>query len=258
MTENYDRDGDQLEYRPVFAPAIVALIISLLGVAAIFSTVFVLVNILAAGLAVFAIVRIGNGERYAGLRLAQVALLLAIGFSSFSLVSNFGKAVYVRYQGKMCGLKVANLIREGRFPDVYQYTLKESQRKPKGFDLASFYDIPEEMPESPSRTFMEYVRWIKTPPVSLLEEDGLEGDLKYLGYGNIEISNTNNQMKVPCNYEYQPKSPEVERSKFQMTFIRQYYPEDKIAKWRLLGFTIQEGPEGSSELIQIKGSKKSP
>lgn len=257
MTKIHDRDSNELEYRPLFAPAIVAFIISLLGVAAIFSMVFVLVNILAAGLAIYSILRIGNAQRHAGLRIAQAALLLAIGFSSFSLVNNFGKSVYIRYQGKMCGLRVAELVREGRFPEVYQYTLKESQRKPKGTDWESLYEIPEEKPESPDRTLMEYVRWKMTPPVSLLEEDGLAGELAYLGYGNLEISTGNNQIKVPCNYEYRPKSPDVAGTKFQIVFIRDYYPEDSIAVWRLLGFAIQEGPKADSEIIQVQGSKNS-
>lgn len=256
MAETYDRDSDELEYRPVFAPAIIAFLASLLGAAAIFSTVFVLVNILAAGLAIFSIIRIGTAERYAGLKIAQSALLLAVAFSSFSLVNNFGKSVYIRYQGKMCGLKIAELIQEGRFPEIYEYTLQESKRKPKGTDLDSFYEIPEVKPESPSRTLMEYVRWKMTPPVSLMEEDGLEGELAYLGYGHLETSTGNRRIRVPCNYEYRPKSPDIEASKFQMLFVREVNAEGNLAKWRLQGFKIQEGPKAEAEVLQIQGSKK--
>ncbi|MDG2013344.1 MAG: hypothetical protein P8J33_07555 [Pirellulaceae bacterium] len=256
FNESADDSLSELEYKPIFGLSIVAFVLSLLGVASVISPPMVILNVIAAILAIFSISKIEISKRYAGMKIAQTALFLAVLFSAFSLTSTFGRSWYVCYQAKLCGEKVADLISEGRYPEAFQYTVEPNKRKPQGTDLEQLYKIPEDISMQPSQEVMRYVSWIRNPPISIIEEDGRQGDLQFLGFGRVEIDTESKRIAVSCNYRYQPKSRDLQASKFEMIFRRILEPDSSEANWQMLGFGIQEGPKGEIEMIKITGPQK--
>ena len=244
------------EYKPIYGLSIVAFILSLLGVASIISPPFVIVNLITIILAIFSISKIDVSKRYAGMKIAQMALFLAVLFSAFSLTSTFGRSWYICYQAKLCSVKVADLIRAGRYPEAFQYTVEPRKRKSQDTNLEQLYQIPDDISTQPSQSVMRYASWISNPPISIIEEDGRQGELQFLGYGRIESDPESNRTAVACNYKYQPKSKDLQASKFEMIFRRILKPGSTEADWQMLGFGIQEGPKGEIEMIKITKPSK--
>ncbi|MGI9518170.1 MAG: hypothetical protein ACR2NP_14035, partial [Pirellulaceae bacterium] len=178
----YDNQLDkELDYKPVYKQAILALVLSLACGLTLAFPGLIFLNVAVVGLAIFSISKISGSGQFVGLKVAQLALLIAVGTAAFSLSHNLGRTWYLNRVAKAHSLIIAHLMMEGRYPEAFEYTVSPRRRQPQGTDLNQYYEIPEN-PDKPPPS-MELLIWLDQPPINIIERDRRQGTLTKLGHG---------------------------------------------------------------------------
>ena len=250
----FDRNPDpELEYKPVSKLAVLALV---LGIASLLTTAFpllVVINVLAIGVAIFAIASISRSQNSVGLRAAQLALFLATVSAVFSVTHSWGRAWHVNRMAGEKSLVIGNLLMEGRYPEAFEYSIMPGERQPKGTDLKEYYlSSFRDGGPPPTQNQIQFLQWINQPPISIFRNDQHQGQLKQIGHGSFKLTDPFAE-SATCIFRYEPRTPGLEASTFQMVFVRRRIKDSRDANWRLLLFEVLAGPKVENKMIQIGG-----
>lgn len=250
IDEYRDPDVPGADYRPVFRPAVVALIISIPGLISIAWPPALALNFIAAVVAFYSVVRIGDQSEFIGLKMAKAALLIALISGSFSVTYYGGRLWYLNRTAYEHSRVIADLIMNGRYAEAFEYSIDPPRRQPKGTNLVQYYAMPDRAAAPPPG--LDVLVWKAEVPLSVMEEDDRNGALYFEGFGRYRITDFR-ATAVTCIYRYEPALPELQATTFQMVFVRKKFKEPLGVAWRLYLFDVLSGPQTEKKLLKIGG-----
>lgn len=257
MSENNELrdypDDQAVLYKPIHGLSIVALLVAIASLLVIAFPPLIILNMIAAVLAIFSIRHLTKSERFVGLTTAKIALFLAVVSAVFSTTHVLGRAWYLNRTARKHTLVIANLIMEGRYGEAYEYSIDPQLRKPEGTDLAAYYNINVSSKPTVPPPSMEIKIWQAVPPLEIIEKDNRRGKLRFIGYDQYKKLNDPFWEPLACVYKYEPASPDLDATTFQMVMLRRRNTAAKNTNWRLYLFDILAGPRAEKKQITIGG-----
>lgn len=239
---DYDPDDPSAIYKPVNGLAILSILLALFSLLTIAFQSMVILNMIAAVVAMISIRQIVREPRYVGLKVAQTALFLTILAGTISLGYSWGRSAYLNGTAKAFSKTLMQLIMERRYGEAFEYSIDPMRRQPEGTDLTSYYNNSSIATPGKVPPMGEILTWLATPPLSIIEEDNHQGELRFVGFDQYKL-NDHTWTPIACIYKYEPASPDLEASTFQVVMMRRIFEPPIGVSWRFFKFEVIAGPQ---------------
>jgi len=220
-----DADNDELlTYRAVSKLALLALVLSLLSVLALTHAVFLVLPLLAIGVATLALRQISSSEQaITGRSFAIIAIALA-GFAFTSALSRgISRDWIMTSRAEDYSSRWLQLIADGKIYEAHQLTLPEKTRRKPDIGLPDFY-------EAGGKHLHEFEEFFGEPPADQVCRHGEGADFQFRRIVKAGPEGNNDIVVL----EYSMQSGQKQPLNFHIVVRRLVREDAERGSWRVL------------------------